>query len=67
MHVMLLCLPFTDGAFKGKFGKVYLKRPPLSIVVKLLCVQLHLTEIVCQYVQECEVRISVRCSDDSCI
>ena len=60
---MLLCLPITDGAFKGHFGKVYLKRPPLSTVVKLLCLQ-HVTEVECVGIQGCEVSISVRCNDD---
>ena len=60
---MLLCLSITDGAFNGHFGKVYLKVPPLSTVVKLLCLQ-HVTEVVCVAMQECEVSISVRCNDD---
>ena len=60
---MLLCLPITDGAFKGHFGKVYLERPPLSTVVKLLYLQ-HVTEIECRYIQGCGVSISVRCNDD---
>ena len=63
---MLLCLPFTDGAFKGHFGKVYLKTPPLSTVVKLLCLQ-HVTEVEGGLIHECEVSNSVRCFDDSCI
>ena len=63
---MLLCLPFTDGAFKGHFGKVYLKEPPLSTVVKLLCLE-HVTDIECEDIQRCEVGINVRCLDDSCI
>ena len=62
MRNMLLCLPFTDSAFKGNFGKVYLERPPLSTVVKLLCLQ-HVTEVECSNIQECEVSISVRCND----
>ena len=60
---MLLCLPITDGAFKGHFGKLYLQGPPLSTVVKLLCLQ-HVTEIECEDIQGCEVSISVRCNDD---
>ena len=60
---MLLCFPFTDGAFKGHFGKVYLNAPPLSTVVKLLCLQ-HVTEVECLSIQECEVSISVSCNDD---
>ena len=60
---MLLCLPITDGAFKGHFGKVYLERPPLGTVVKLLCLQ-HVTEVECMNIQECEVSISVRWNDD---
>ena len=63
---MFLCLPITDGAFKGHFGKVCLKRPPLSTVVKLLCLQ-HVTEVECQYIQRCEVSISVSCNNNSCI
>ena len=61
---MLLCLPFTDGALKGHFGKVELKVPPLSVAVKLLCLQ-HVREVHCLRLQECEVSISVRCIDDS--
>ena len=60
---MLLCLPITDGAFKGHFGKVYLDRPSLSTVVKLLCLQ-HVTEVACVNIQGCKVSISVRCNDD---
>ena len=59
---MLLCLPFTDGALKGHFGKVCLIGPPLSTVVKLLCLQ-HVTEIKCEYIQGCEVSFSVRWND----
>ena len=62
---MLLCLPFTDGALKGHFGKVYLVNPPLSAAVKLLYLQ-HVREVVCENIQECEVSISVRCNNDSC-
>ena len=60
MHDLLLRLPFTDGAFKGHFGKVNLTEPPLSTIVKLLCLQ-HVTEIECQHIQGCEVSINVRC------
>ena len=63
VHHMLVCLPFTDGAFKGHFGKVYLERPSLSTVVKLLCLQ-HVTEIECVAIPRCEVSVSVRCNDD---
>ena len=55
---MLLCLPFTDGALKGHFGKVYLSDPPLSVAVKLLCLQ-HVREVVCEEIEEFEV--SIRC------
>ena len=62
---MLLCLPFTDGALKGHFGKVHLWYPPLNVAVKLLCFQ-HVREVECEGIQECdEVSISVRCKDDS--
>ena len=60
---MLLCLPITDGAFKGHFGKVHLEMPPLSTVVKILCLQ-HAMEIECKDIPRCEVSISVRCNDD---
>ena len=63
---MLLCLPFTDDTLKGHFGKVYLKFPPLSVAVKLLCLQ-HVREVECVRIQGCEVSISVRCNDDSCL
>ena len=63
---MLLCLPFTDGALKGHFAKVHLEYPPLSTVVKLLCLQ-HVTEIVCTTIQGCEVCFSVRYSNGSCL
>ena len=63
---MLLCLPFTDGTLKGHFGKVYLLSPPLSVAVKLLCLQ-HVREVACEEIQGCEVSISVRRSDDSCL
>ena len=63
---MLLCLPFTDGTLKGHFGKVYLEHPPLSVAVKLLCLQ-HVREVVCVEIQGCEVSISVRRNDDSCL
>ena len=59
---MLLCLPFTDGALKG-FGKVYLEYPPLSVAVKLLCLQ-HVREVVCHEIRGCKVSMSVRCNDD---
>ena len=57
---MLLHLPITDGAFKGHFGKVYLEYPPLSTVVKLLCLQ-RVTEIECQRIKECEVSTTISC------
>ena len=63
---MLLCLPFTDGALKGYFGKVHLDSAPLSVAVKLLCLQ-HVQEVGCWAIEECEVSISVRCNDDSCL
>ena len=63
---MLLCLPFTDSALKGQIGKVRLGVPPLSVAVKLLYLQ-HVREVVCENIQECEVSISVRCNDDSCL
>ena len=63
---MLLCLPFTDSALKGHFGKVDLWYPPLSVAVKVLCLQ-HVREVVCEGIQGCEVSISVRCNDDSCL
>ena len=62
----MLCLPFTDAALKGHFGKVCLVWPPLSVVVKLLCLQ-HVREVECGGIQGCEVSISVRCNDDSCL
>ena len=58
-------LPFTDGALKGHFGKVELEWPPLSVAVKVLCLQ-HVREVVCGGIRECKVGISVRCNDDSC-
>ena len=61
---MLLCLPFTDGALKGHFGKVELEEPPLSVAVKVLCLQ-HVQEVECVKIQERKVSISVRCNDDS--
>ena len=61
---MLLCLPFTDGALKGHFGKVHLEWPPLSTVAKLLCLQ-HVKEIECGDIQSCEVSFSVRWNDGS--
>ena len=63
---MLLCLPFTDGTLKGHFGKVRLVGPPLSVVVKLLCLQ-DVREVEYEYIQGCEVSISVRRNDDSCL
>ena len=63
---MLLCLPFTDGALKDHFGKVLLRHPPLSVAVKLLCLQ-HVREVACKEIQGCEVSISVRRNDDSCL
>ena len=64
---MLLCLPFTDGALKDHFGKVLLRHPPLSVAVKLLCLQ-HVREVACEKTKGCdEVSISVRCNDDSCL
>ena len=63
---MLLCLPFTDGALKGHFAKVHLIAPPLSVAVKLLCLQ-HVQEVECFRIQGCKVSISVRCNDDSCL
>ena len=61
---MLLCLPFTDSALKGHFGKVHLVWPPLSVAVKLLCLQ-YVREVECVQIQGCEVSISVSCNDDS--
>ena len=66
VHDMLLCLPFTDGALKGHFGKVHLVCPPLNVAVKLLCLQ-HVREVVCDEIKGCEVSISVRCNDDTCL
>ena len=66
MHDMLLCLPFTDSALKGHFGKVHLEDPPLSVAVKLLSLQ-HVREVECVGIQGCKVSISVRCNDDSCL
>ena len=50
VHNLLLCFPFTDGAFKGHFGKVHLKGPPFSTVMKLLCLQ-HVMEIECRDIE----------------
>ena len=67
---MLLYIPFTDGALKGHFGKVELEEPPVSVAVKVLCLQ-HVREVECWLIQDCvgiqgcEVSISVRCNDDS--
>ena len=55
----MLCLPFTDDTLKGHFDKVDLKCPPLSVAVKLLCLQ-HVREVECWEIQGCEVSISVR-------
>ena len=55
---MLLCLPFTDDTLKGHFGKVLLRFPPLSVVVKLLC--LHVREVEYMMIHGCEVSVSVR-------
>ena len=66
MHDVLLCLPFTDGALKGHFGKVDLGAPPLSVAVKLLCLQ-HVQEVECTEISDCEVSSSVRCVDDPCL
>ena len=63
---MLLCLPFTGGTLKGHFGKVHLVGPPLSVAVKLLCLQ-HVREVECYGIEGCEVSVSVRCNDDSCL
>ena len=62
----MLCLPLTDGALKSHFGKVKLFKPPLSVAVKVLCLE-HVWEVVCEAIQGCEVSISVRCNDDSCL
>ena len=62
----MLCLPFSDGTLKGHFGKVKLLGPPLSVAVKVLCLQ-HVREVECRRIQGCEVSISVRCNDDSCL
>ena len=63
---MLLCLPFTDGALKGHFGKVNLGALPLSVAVKLLYLQ-HVREVVCEDITGWEVSSSVRCIDDTCL
>ena len=63
---MFLCLPFTDSALKGHFGKVHLDQPPLSVAVKVLCLQ-HVREVECEDIQKCEVSVSVRCNNDSCL
>ena len=63
---MLLCLPFTDGALKGHFGKVYLENSPLSVAVKLLWLQ-HVREVECGHIKDCEVSISVIYNDDACL
>ena len=64
IHVVIFL--FTDGAMKEHFGKVYLEAPPLSTVVKLLCLQ-HVTEIRCEHIQDCKVSFSVRCAGNSCL
>ena len=51
---MLLCLPFTNGALKGHFGKVRLLGPPLSVAVKLLYLQ-HVREVKVEAISYCEV------------
>ena len=56
---MLLCLLFTDDTLKGHFGKVHLNYPPLSVVVKLLCLQ-RVREVKCEEIHGCEVSVSVR-------
>ena len=56
---MLLCLPFTDDTLKGHFDEVDLQGPPLSVAVKLLCLQ-HVREVGCREIQGCEVSVSVR-------
>ena len=63
---MLLCLPFSDGALKGHFGKVNLGAPSLSVAVKLLCLQ-HVREVECVDIIGWEVSSSVRCNDDTCL
>ena len=55
---MVLCLPFTDGALKGHLGKAHLVWPPLSVAVKLLCLQ-HVREVECVMIRGCEVSISM--------
>ena len=62
----VLCVHFTDDALKGHFGKVYLERPPLSVAVKVLCLQ-HVREVECDEIRETDVSISVRCNNDSCL
>ena len=57
---------FTNGALKGHFGKVHLEHLPLSVAVKLLCLQ-HVRVVVCRGILGCEVSIHVRCNDDSCL
>ena len=58
-----LCLLFTDGALKGHFGTVELRQPPLSVAVKVLCLQ-HVQEVDCKGIQGCMVSINVKCNDD---
>ena len=62
----MLCLPFTDNGASGHFHKVVLGVPLLSVAVKVLCLQ-HVQEVECWGIQGCEVRISVRRNDDSCL
>ena len=50
--------PFTDGALKCHFGKVLLECPPLSVAVKVLCLQ-HVQEVELVDIQGCEVSNSV--------
>ena len=56
MHDVLLCLPFIDSTMKGHFGKVKLDYPPLSVAVKLLCLQ-HVREVECVVIQRYTVSI----------
>ena len=55
----MLCLLFTDDTLKGHFGMVRLVFPPLSVAVKLLCLQ-HVQDVECEEIQGCEVSVSVR-------
>lgn len=58
MHDVLLCLPFIDSTMKGHFGKVKLEYPPLSVAVKLLCLQ-HAREVECVVIQRYTVSICI--------